>query len=86
MRQESNERVHGFLSRLKAKARQCDLSTSCECGKFVDYTDQLNLYMLVADFNDLETEEDLLSLDSLTLDTDETNSVAKESSKFSQCE
>ena len=55
MRQESNERVHGFLSRLKAKARQCELAASCESGKSMEYTDHIVLYMLMAGLNDIDS-------------------------------
>ena len=42
--------------------------------------------MLVAGRSDLERQEDLLSLDALTLENAETKAVAKESAEFSQSE
>ena len=58
----------------------------CGCRKSVDYTDQITLFILVAGLNDLETQEDLLSLYDLTLDTSESKAIAKEAAKFSQSE
>ena len=53
----------------------------------MDYTDQIILYMmLVAGLKDIETQEDLLSLDDLNLETAATKAVAKEAAKFSQSE
>ena len=66
LRQESDERILSFLSRLKAKARQCELSSKCSCGLSVDYTDHITLYMLVTGINDQEIQEDLLAIDKLT--------------------
>ena len=33
LKQDSDERIISFISRVKAKARQCDLAKSCACGK-----------------------------------------------------
>ena len=86
LHQESDERILSFLSRLKAKARQCALALDCTCGLSVDFTDQITLYMLVAGISDQEIQEDLLAVDTLTLADAESKAVAKESAKFSQSE
>ena len=75
-----------LLSRLKAKACQCELAATCECGKPVDCTDRIILYMLVAGLRELETQEDLLSLDNLTLEAAESEAFVMEAAKFSQSE
>ena len=86
LHQESDERILSFLSRLKAKARQCALALDCTCGLSVDFTDQITLYMLVAGISDQGFQEDLLTVDTLTLADAENKAVAKESVKFSQSE
>ena len=86
LKQDSDERLVSFISRLKAKARQCQLSTPCVCGKSVDYTDQITLYMLVAGISDLEIQEDLLAVDTLTLEDAEKKAISKEAAKYSQSE
>ena len=84
LRQDSDERILNFISRIKAKARHCDLSVSCSCGLSVDFKDTFTLYMLVAGVSDTEIQQDLLTKDDLTLDTAEKRAIAKESAKFSQ--
>ena len=84
LRQDSDERILNFISRIKAKARHCDLSINCSCGKNVDFRDTFTLYMLVAGVSDAEIQQDLLTKDDLTLDTAEKRAIAKESAKFSQ--
>ena len=84
LRQDSDERILNFISRIKAKARHCDLSASCSCGKSVDFKDTFTLYMLVAGVSDTEIQQDLLTKDDLTLETAESRAIAKESAKFSQ--
>ena len=86
LKQESDESILNFISRLKAKARQCSLQTKCSCGESVDYTDQITLYMLVAGMTDLEIQEELLTKDNLTLADAEKEAITKESAKFSQSE
>ena len=68
LKQESDESILNFISRLKAKARQCSFHTQCSCGEPVDYTDQITLYMLVAGMTDSEIQEELLTVDNLTLE------------------
>ena len=84
LRQDSDERILNFISRVKAKARQCDLSVNCECGKTVDFKDNLILYMLVLGVGDQEIQEYLLTKEGLTLDEAEKKAIDKESAKFSQ--
>ena len=84
LRQDSDERILNFISRVKAKARHCDLSISCECGKTVDYKDNLILFMLVLGVSDQEIQEYLLTKEGLTLEEAEKKAIAKESAKFSQ--
>ena len=86
LKQESDESILNFISRLKAKARQCSLHMNCSCGESVDYTDQITLYMLVAGMTDSEIQEELLTVDNLTLEDAEKKAVSIESAKFSQSE
>ena len=76
--------MQSFLSPVKAKARHYELAASCGCGRSVDYTDQITIFILVASLSDLEIQENLLSLDDLTFDAAETKAVAKEAVKFNQ--
>ena len=84
LKQDSDERILNYISRVKAKARQCDLAMPCICGKSVDFKDNITLYMLVAGVNDPEIQEDLLTEEDLSLETAEKKAIAKESAKFSQ--
>ena len=84
LRQDSDERILNFISRIKAKARHCDLSVSCSCGSKVEFRDTFTLYMLVAGISDTEIQQDLLTEDDLTLDNAEKKAIAKEAAKFSQ--
>ena len=84
--QKSDEQLLSFLPWLQAEACQCELAARCEYGKSVDYTDQIIFYMLVAGLKDIETKEDLLSLDDLNLETAATKAVAEEAAMFSQSE
>ena len=84
LKQDSDERILNFISRVKAKARQCDLSIKCMCGRAVDFKDNFTLYMLVAGVNDSEIQEDLLTEEDLTLEAAEKRAIAKESAKYSQ--
>ena len=84
LKQDSDEIILNYISRVKAKARQCDLAMPCTCGKSVGFKDNITLYMLVADVNDHEIQEDLLTEDELSLETAEKKAIAKESAKFSQ--
>ena len=84
LKQDSDERIINFVSRVKAKARQCDLAMSCACGRSVDFKDNFTLYMLVAGVSDPEIQEDLLTEDNLTLVRAEQKAIAKESAKYSQ--
>ena len=84
LKQDSDERILNFISRVKAKARQCDLSIKCTCGKAVDFKDNFTLYMLVAGVNDSEIQEDLLTEEELTLEAAEKRAILKESLKYSQ--
>ena len=84
LRQDSDERILNFISRIKAKARHCDLSKRCTCGASVDFKDTFTLYMLVAGVSDTEIQQDLLTKEDLTLDSAESRAIAKESAKFSQ--
>ena len=84
LKQDSDERILNYISRIKAKARQCDLAMPCICGKSVDFKDNITLYMLVAGVNDPEIQEDLLTEEDLSLETAEKKAIAKESAKFSQ--
>ena len=85
-KQDSGQKILGFLSQLKSKARHCQLSTRCECGKVVDYTDEVVLFRLVAGVSDPELQEDLLKVDNLSLKEAEKLAIAKESAKNSQAE
>ena len=82
-RQDCNERTLNFISRVKEKARQCDLSIKCMCGKAVDFKDNFSLYMLVAGVNDSEIQEDSLTEEDLTLEAAEKQAIAKESVEYS---
>ena len=84
LKQDSDERILNFISRVKAKARQCDLSIKCKCGTAVDFKDNFTLYMLVSGLNDSEIQEDLLTEEDLTLEGAEKRAIAKESAKYSQ--
>ena len=84
LKQDSDEIILNFISRVKAKARQCDLSIKCMCGKAVDFKDNFTLYMLVAEVNDSEIQKDLLTEEDLTLEAAEKRAIAKESAQYSQ--
>ena len=84
LKQDSDERILNYISRVKAKARQCDLTMPCTCGKSVDFKDNITLYMLVAGVRDPEIQEDLLTVDEISLEAAEKKAIAKESAKFSQ--
>ena len=84
LKQESDERIVNFVSRVKAKARKCEMSITCSFGRKCDYTDQITLYLLIAGLSDPEIQEELLVIDDITLDKAEQKAVTKESAKYSQ--
>ena len=85
-KQDSGQKILGFLSQLKSKARHCQLSKTCKCGRVVYYTDEMVLFRLVAGVSDPELQEDLLKVENLSLNDAEKLSIAKESAKNSQAE
>ena len=86
LKQESDESIVNFLSRVKAKARQCELNIACSCGQRCDYTDNIALYMLIAGLSDPEIQEELLVIEDITLEKAEQKAVTKEAAKCSQSE
>ena len=40
-KQDSGQKILGFLSQLKSKARHCQLFAKCEFGKVLDCTDEV---------------------------------------------
>ena len=84
LKHNSDERILNFISRVKVKAQQCDLSIKCTCGKAVNFKDNFTLYMLVSGLNDSEIQEDLLTEEELTLEAAEKHAIAKEAAKYSQ--
>ena len=48
LRQDSDERIVNFISRVKAKARQCNLKLKCTCGEECDYTDDQRMAIFIA--------------------------------------
>ena len=85
-KQDTGQKILAFLAQLKSKGRHCQLSKRCECGKEVDYTEEVVLFRLVAGVSDLELQEDLLKVENLNLEEAEKLAVAKESAKSSQAE
>ena len=86
LKQDSDERIINFVSRVKAKARQCNLKLQCTCGQECDYTNDIILYMLIAGLNDQEIQEELLTLEDITMEKAELKAIAKEAAKYSQSE
>ena len=72
------------MAQLKAKARMCNFSKNCECGRKVDYTDEMVLCRLVSGVYDQELQEEMLRREKLTLKKAEDLGVAKEKSKIKQ--
>ena len=60
LKQESGQKFLSFLAQLKAKARVCSFSKACECGRKVDYTDEMVLCRLVSGVYDQELQEEML--------------------------
>ena len=86
LKQESDERIVNFLSRVKAKARLCELNIARSCGQRCDYTDNITLYMLIAGLSNPEIQEELLVIEDITLEKAEQKAVTKEAAKYSQSE
>ena len=86
LKQESDERIVKFVSRVRAKARHCTFKLACKCGENVDYTDEITLYMLIAGLSDPEIQEELLNIEEITLEKAEKKAMAKEAAKYSQSE
>ena len=57
-----SQKILNFLSQLKLKTRHCYLQIRYECTTFVDYTEDLLLYMLVILVADSELKENLLKV------------------------
>ena len=83
LKQESDERIVNFVSRVKAKARQCEINITCSCGRKCDYTDQITLHTLIAGLPNPEIQEELLVIDVMTLEEAEQRAITKESAKYS---
>ena len=66
-KQDASQKILAFLAQLKSKGRHCQLYKKCECGKEVDYTEEVVLFRLVAGVSDLELQEDLLKIEDLNL-------------------
>ena len=86
LKQDSGQKFLSFLAQLKARARVCSFSKTCECGKKVDYTDEMVLCRLVSGIYDQELQEEMLKKEGLTLKQAEDLGVAKESARSSQAD
>ena len=80
-RQQQDENVRHFLSRLKGIASHCDFNTKCSCGLRVSYTENITLFKLVSGLVDEEIKEDILSRGEKSLDDTVKSIEAKESAK-----
>ena len=86
MKQESDQRILSFASKLKSLGRHCAFRTDCSCGKQVDFTNDMVLFRLVAGLADAEIQEELLTKELSGLEEAEKIAVAMESAKASQTE
>ena len=81
IRQQEDENVRHFLSRLKGIASRCEFNTKCSCGLTVSYTDSVILFKLVSGLFDDEIKEDILSKGESSLEDTVKSIEAKESAK-----
>ena len=84
MKQDSDQRILSFTSKLKSLGRHCTFRTSCSCGNEVDFTNGMVLFRLVAGIADAEIQEELLTKESINLNKAEKLAVAMESAKAFQ--
>ncbi|XP_068753710.1 uncharacterized protein [Montipora capricornis] len=60
LRQERDEPFRAFTARVRGKAETCALSTQCECGKNVDYTDHVIRDVLLNGISDPDIRREVL--------------------------
>lgn len=67
MKQDHGQPVQTFAAKVKGKAQICSLSNQCpnaDCRQMVDYTEDIEKYVLISGISDEEIKKDVLSLDS----------------------
>ncbi|KAK3745249.1 hypothetical protein QZH41_001847 [Actinostola sp. cb2023] len=60
LRQERDEAFRAFTARMRGKAETCAFATKCECGKSVDYTNQVIRDVLLNGISDPDIRREVL--------------------------
>ena len=88
-KQEGEDGVRHYLSRLKGISNRCEFTVTCtsskdsadECGAKVSYADELTKFKLVSGLSDADIKEDALGLEVSTLEEIVKAVEVKESTK-----
>ena len=87
IKQEPGQPVQTFLSNLKSKARQYEMTLVCSkagCGTINNYSEQVILGLFINGVQDMELQQDLLAKQDMTLDKAVNLAVARKTAKRSQ--